>query len=330
MRLSPQNTLVNNDRADPFICTMAKKPTPKPKPGTKAAPAGLPTDSNPMRDLHKILEKQEFGSMEEIEAFMTQIAKGPIPKFEPETDQEEAEELVYQAMDLEGEERKELVMEALDLDPGCIAAYHALGDAEGHPAIAIAFFERGIALGAERFQSEEYLKQNKGHFWGLTETRPFMRCLQGAADCQFALGRVFEAMAIWTLMLELNPNDNQGVRYDHMLSLAGLGDHESFEKLDKQFSDDASAAAHFNRVLNQFTKHGPGPQALQALQVARSKNKYLVPMLLKSDLPPYGVSGYTLGSEEEAIAYMDKAHMVWSGVPGAKDWLKRVAGKPGK
>lgn len=306
---------------------MAKKPSSKSNASASKAGNNIPPGLGAMHDLHKLLEKQQFGSMAEIEAFMEQVSKGPIPKLEPENEKEEAEDLVYEAMDLEGDEQKNLIMEALDLDPDCIAAYHVLGDAEISPAIALAFFERGIVIGAERFQSEEYLKENKGHFWGLTETRPFMRCLQGAADCQFFLGRVFEAMAIWTLMLELNPNDNQGVRYNLMLSLAGFGDHEQFEQLNKQFSDDASAAAHFNRVLNLFTKHGPGPQALQALQVARSKNKFVVPLLLKSDLPPYGVSGYTLGSEEEAIAYMDKAHMVWSGVPGAKDWLKRVAGK---
>ncbi|MCC6400239.1 MAG: hypothetical protein IT227_05695 [Flavobacteriales bacterium] len=306
---------------------MAKKAAPKSKSRSGNTKKNVPPGLGAMHDLHKLLEKQQFGSMAEIEAFMEQVSKGPIPKFEPGTEQEEAEELVYRAMDLEGDDREELLMEALDLDPECIAAYHALGAAEHHPAIAIAFYERGISLGAARFESDEYIQENKGHFWGLTETRPFMRCLQGAADCQFFLGKVFEAMGMWFHMLELNPNDNQGVRYDLMLSLAGFGDHEQFEQLDKQFEDDASAAAHFNRVLNLFTQHGPGPQALQTLDVARAKNKHMVPLLLKKDAPLYRVTSYTSGSEEEAIAYMDKAHLVWSGVPGAKEWLKQVAGK---
>ncbi len=194
----------------------------------------------------------------------------------------------------------------------------------------MAYFERGIVIGAERFQNEEFLKQNKGHFWGLTETRPFMRCLQGAADSQFFLGRVMEAMGIWTFMLDLNPNDNQGIRYDLMPSLGGLRDHDRFEELDQQFADDVSAAVYFNRALNLFTKHSGGPQALRALQLARTKNKFVVPMLLKADMPAYRVAGYSLGTEEEAISYLDKAHMVWSGLPGAKDWLKQVAGKAGK
>lgn len=306
---------------------MAKKQAPGPKSTKKPAAPVEPRGPAVLRDLHKLLEKQDFQSEKELEDFIQKLSEGPIPSFVPDTEAEQAEELVYEAMGLDAEEQRELLMEALDLDPDCIAAYHALGAAEMHPAIAMAFFERGIALGAERFQSEAYLQQNRGHFWGLTETRPFMQCLQGAADSQFYLGRVLEAMALWSLMLELNPNDNQGVRYDLMLCLAGLGDHAEFDKLEKQFDDDASAAAYFNRVLNLFTLHGPGPQALQALQTARAQNKFIVPLLLKPDAPAYSVSGYTLGSKEEAIAYLDKAHMVWSGVPGAKDWLKRVAGK---
>jgi|GEM_PF-4159572 len=156
-----------------------------------------------------------------------------------------------------------------------------------------------------------------------------MQCLQGAADSHFFLGRTFEAMACWTLMLELDPDDNQGIRYDLMLCLASFGDHKGYQELEKQFNDDASAAAAFNRVLHLFAAEGPGPKALQALQVARSANKFVVPLLLKSEPPLYRVSGYALGSEEEAISYLDKAHMVWSVVPDAKDRLKKVAAKAG-
>lgn len=299
---------------------------PKKKAGKKTAQAPAPA-GNPMRDLQKLLGNQQFGSVEEVEAFMQQISKEPIPTFEPENEQEQAEELAYDALEMEGEERKELLMEALTLDPDCILAYFAMGADEFHPAIGLAFYERGISIGAQRFQSEEYIKKNKGHFWGLHETRPFMQCLQGAADCQFALGRVFEAIGIWSLMLELNPNDNQGVRYDLMLCLAGLGDTEGYEELEKQYKDDVSAAAAFNRVLHLFKSQGPGPQALQALQAARATNKHVVPLLLKEDPELYAVDGYTLGSKEEAMSYLDKAHLVWSGVPGAKDWLKKVARK---
>lgn len=304
---------------------MATKPSKK-KPAKKPAKQP-PTGGDPMRDLQKLLQKQDFNSMAEIEAFMKKISKGPIPIFEPEGDEENAEDLIYQAMELEGEAQRELIMEALDLDPDCIAAYHLLGLLEVHPAIALAFYERGLTIGADRFETEEYMERSKGHFWGLTETRPFMQCLQGAADCEFFLGRIPDAMAAWHLMLELNPNDNQGIRYNLMLCLAGMCGHEEYEKLHKAYSDDASAAAAFNHVLYLFTKHGAGPQAAQALHAARACNKYVVPLLLKDEPPEYRASGFAIGSKEEAIAYMDKGQLVWSSVPGAKEWLKGVAGK---
>lgn len=50
-------------------------------------------------------------------------------------------------------------------------------------------------------------------FWGILETRPYMRALMGLAQTLVELGRVNEALAQFRELLRLNPNDNQGVRY---------------------------------------------------------------------------------------------------------------------
>jgi len=307
---------------------MATK-VPKKKASKQATHKTARGAGDPMRDLHKLLEKQNFQTMEEMEAFMQKVSKGPIPEFTPDNNKDLAEELVREAMGMDPDEEKEAIMEALDLDPDCILAYVALGQAEVHPAIALAFFERGISIGAAQFLTDPYLSETKGHFWGFIETRPFMRCMQGAADSSFYLGRVVEAVATWTKMLELNPNDNQGVRYDLMLSLAGMHAHKEFEELEKQFEDDGAGAAYFNRALYRFTKEGAGPQVQQALVKAMKANPHVVPILLQRapDLPMVG--SYMLGSKEEAYTYLNKAHMVWWGVPGAMDWLKKAVGKRG-
>jgi len=115
---------------------------PKKQPGKQQGPEG-----NPIRDLHKLMEKQQFGSMEEMVAFTQKISQAPIPAFKAENEKEEAEELAIEALELNGEAQKELLLEALDLDPDCILAYHVLGAAEISPAIALAFYERGTAIG---------------------------------------------------------------------------------------------------------------------------------------------------------------------------------------
>ncbi|MDQ3100877.1 MAG: hypothetical protein M3R08_05795, partial [Bacteroidota bacterium] len=91
------------------------------------------------------------------------------------------------------------------------------------------------------------------------------------------------------------------------------------------FKDDAAAAAVFNRALHAFTTRGAGPAAKKLLDVAIEANKHVVPILLQRDpdLPKPG--SYMLGSKEEAISYLGTAHMIWHGVPGAIEWLKKAA-----
>ena len=283
-----------------------------------------------MHDLHKLLAKQKFESMEDVEAFMKEVSKGPIPQFEPEGDKERAEQMAYEAMQLDDDDARDMLDEALILDPDCIMAFAGLGALEPNPAIALALYERGIAIGSDTYFADDYLKEHTGHFWLIHETRPFMECLKGIAESNFYLGRPFPAMTTWMHMLELNPNDNQGVRFDLLAVLAGFGDQEEFPKFDKQYENDAAAATFFNRALHAFTTQGPGPQVKKLLDQAMERNAHVVPMLMERDPDLQRPGGYMLGSKEEALSYLSIAHMIWWGAPGAIDWLKKSAPVKGR
>lgn len=56
-------------------------------------------------------------------------------------------------------------------------------------------------------------QRDVGHFWGLLETRPYLRTRLGLAHALWTAGRRAEAVQHLQDMLRLNPNDNQGVRY---------------------------------------------------------------------------------------------------------------------
>ncbi len=283
-----------------------------------------------MHDLHKLLAKQKFESMEDVEAFMKEVSKGPIPQFEPEGDKERAEQMAYEAMQLDDDDARDMLDEALILDPDCIMAFAGLGALEPNPAIALALYERGIAIGSDTYFADDYLKEHTGHFWLIHETRPFMECLKGIAESNFYLGRPVQAMTTWMHMLELNPNDNQGIRFDLMAVLAGFADQEEFPKLDQQFKDDAAAATRFNRALHAFTTKGAGPHAQKLLNEAIKTNKHVVPLLLQRDPELHKPGGYMLGSKEEALSYLATAHMIWWGAPGGIDWLKKSAPVKGR
>lgn len=284
---------------------------------TEAQPKGL----NAMRDLHKLMEQQDFQSEADIEAFMHKMHTEGIPEFIADSDADKAEAMVLAAWEKTPAQAGKAARKALELDPECIVAFELLADREVNVSVAIAFFQRGMAIGAKHFMGE-YREQNEGHFWGLTETRPFMRCLERFADLMFWTGHLTEASVIWEDLLKLNPMDNQGVRYPYAALLAATGDTERYNALEKEFGDDASAAAAYNKALFRFATMGPGPQATKALQAAVKNNSHVAPILLAAVPPLEMPYGYMLGSPEEALSYCHYAYALWNGCPGAADWLR--------
>ncbi|KAJ3505760.1 hypothetical protein NMY22_g17468 [Coprinellus aureogranulatus] len=51
-----------------------------------------------------------------------------------------------------------------------------------------------------------------GHFWGILETRPYMRALSALGRMYFETGKYTKSTAIYIEMLRLNPGDNQSAR----------------------------------------------------------------------------------------------------------------------
>ncbi len=280
-------------------------------------------------DLQRLLDSQNFKSEDEAKKFMESIVGKEIPSFPSETltMKEKAQDLVFEAYELKPAKARQNIEQALLLDINCIEAYEFLGVMENSVEISMVFYEKGIAIGREIFGGP-YLKKNKGMFWGLHETRPFMRCLHLYADCLYTLGKVKESVAVLEEIIELNPNDNQGVRDELSLYLIELDDREKFEKYAKMFEWDDMAFSLFNRALFAFKTEGETEHANQQLQKALKQNKFVAARLLSkkevSILPEY----YGFGDENEAEYYAGFAQFLWRQTEGALDWLKKHSGKP--
>jgi tetratricopeptide (TPR) repeat protein len=177
---------------------------------------------------------------------------------------------------------------------------------------------RGLEA-AERTLGSAYFAENAGHFWGMTETRPYMRARFALAESLTSAGRIDEAITHYQELLRLNPNDNQGVRYVLLPKLLAFGRDVDAARLLKEY-DEESANWAYARALLAFRLSGRSAPANRELRDAIRTNLH-VPELLCSEetipQPPH----YALGSFEEACVAVEELRPAYQATPGSLDWV---------
>ncbi|MGG3563730.1 SEC-C metal-binding domain-containing protein [Neobacillus rhizosphaerae] len=247
--------------------------------------------------------------------------KGPARKVS-KRDEERARNLIYDALQSEGKNRYKLAENALALNPNCVDAYVILAEKTKSLEDAILMYEKGIQAG-ERELGKAFFKENKGFFWGLIETRPFMRAKQHYAEALSLLGKINEAIDQYEELLELNPMDNQGVRYSLFVAYVDAGEYKKASNLLQQY-DEATAHGAYNKLLLELSEKGFTKKAQLLVKAAKKENKYVIPYLVgKKRLPAYPPDYYGFGDENEAIVYADMHLHLWKKIDGLAEWLKK-------
>ncbi len=277
-----------------------------------------------MRDLHRLLAKQDFKTEEDVQAFMDNIMGQEIPVLPDEelSPAEIAQDLVFDAYDLPPAKAKKNIEMTLQMDPDCIEAHEYLGLREKAAPISLIFFKAGIEIGRRLFGGK-YLEENKGYFWGIQETRAYMRCLANYSEILYALGKTEASVKVMEEMLELNPNDNQGMRDLLMLYLIQLGETKKFRKYAAQYKDDSTAFPLFNRALFEFQTKGETDKTNNYLKAALKYNPFVAPKILSGKLMDKIPDTYGIGDENEARYYAVVAQPVWQNTAGAVEWLRK-------
>ncbi|MBI2954859.1 MAG: hypothetical protein HYY30_11135 [Chloroflexi bacterium] len=281
-----------------------------------------------MADIRKAIEEQEFSSIDEVNAFLEQelAAGGPVHR-EPETPLEQARELVYDAWEAPSQrERIRLARKALEISLDCADAYVLLAqETARNPKEAAELYARGVAAG-ERALGREAFEEAVGDFWGIIETRPYMRARAGLAQALWAMGRRQEAIDhVWD-MLRLNPGDNQGMRYILLSWLLEIGEDAQAEELleTEEYRDDVSAIWTYGRALHAYRAEGDSKNARDLLAGAINWNPHVPAYLLgRKRLPRQLPPTIGLGDESEAIACAAQQMAAWRQTSGALEWLER-------
>lgn len=149
------------------------------------------------------------------------IARGPRPMFEmeqvlPGSDPEDFDsDPILEANDLrdagDAGGAQDILAKMLDADLRCLDAHAHLGNMKFRiaPRWALGHYEAGVRIG-ELSLGDDF---DGVLAWGLTDNRPFLRCMQGYGLCLWRLEQWEEAEHIFERMLWLNPSDNQGIRF---------------------------------------------------------------------------------------------------------------------
>lgn len=277
-----------------------------------------------MDDIGALLSGREFESIEDANAFLTDtLAQGDLPHRAAETPLEKAQDLMYDAWESNSSrERVRLARQALKLSPDCADAYALLADETARsPEEAVDLYEKAVAAGA-RFLGKEGFEQNVGSFWGVLETRPYMRVRFGLAAALWSTGKGEEAIEHLWDMLRLNPNDNQGARYVLLNWLLELGSDAQVEDLLDRYPDDAAAAWLYGRALHAFRSEGDKGHARSWRTRAKKENRHVAAYLVgRKPLPNTLPDLIGVGDEREAILCAAEQMEVWRKTPGALAWL---------
>lgn len=237
-----------------------------------------------------------------------------------------AQELAFSAMESgDVQQITKLCQQALEIYPDCCDAIGLLADVQPMMLKDYVVAKRHAAAAGRRDLGELYIKQNKGHFWSDIDTRPYMRALASLADALLEWGQpkhVDEAITIYEQMLELNPNDNQGVRDMLHASYLQCKRYEEASSLDNRYKEDWMATPCWARVLLAYAT-GNEDEAATLLDTARQQNPHVELYLTGKKRLPRTLPGmYSPGDENEAVFCADALAVAWKKHPKARQWLK--------
>lgn len=261
-----------------------------------------------MREVLALTEGHDFDSIEELNAKLADLTRsGGLSEKAQAWKQDDpkwrAQELAYEAMEADDPfDALRLVDEAQKLDPDCTDAQRLMVSLLPMELDNRIQLMREVVAKAEQSLGEKFIEENKGHFWGVLSTRPYMRARQELGELLTAADKLEEAIAVYERMLELNPNDNQGVRYSLVGLYLAIKRGQAASDLLSRYpgEEDYTAVFAWGRVIEHWLA-SRAVDAQSALLKARTVNPFVERYLAGTRKPPGRLpSSYRPGDDSEA------------------------------
>ena len=281
-------------------------------------------------EIQALLDGQEFESLDEANARLADLTSGGrlserANSWKQDDPKWRAQQLAYDALET-GDivEALRLCNAAFKLDPDCTDAQRLMVSVMPMSLENRLLLMREVVEKAERSLGESFFDGRTGHFWSDVTTRPYMRAKQHLSELLTQAGRLQEAIAVCERMLELNPDDNQAMRYPLIGLYLAVGRPESANRVLSRHPDQERILGTFAwaRVFERWLS-GKLDEAQAALFRARGVNPYAERYLSgKRPLPEEPPAYFRPGEDTDAQVCACNLAVACKSHPEFREWLR--------
>lgn len=281
-----------------------------------------------MRDLEKFLNSKKTGTESEMNGEIREFIQKQNKKA-PKTKGKDAWDYVAMAYEADSEEEAlQHARKALQLDKNCLDAEVLVADLTADNGDKLkATYEKLIKKEEARLTNAGFFQEeNKGDFWLLEETRPYMRLRYSYVRLLLELGKHRKAITQCEEMLVLCEGDNLGVRFLLISLYAFFEDEVNAIRIHKQFEEESSAHMLLPLVVLYY-KMDQYKNAEGYLKKLKKVNDGLEEVFnefsdIEEELDEIIESGmYQYGSSQEIIAAMGDAPFLFTTSTGFYLWM---------
>jgi len=233
---------------------------------------------------------------------------------------------IYDEHDLSDQGLLTALKRLLNKAPDLIEAHAHIAsilDMDDKPKKALEAALRGLAV-ADRVIP--------GHFsgrieWGHLSNRPYLQLMHVAVESYTRLGRYKDAAAMIDTMLQRNPNDNQGMRWQLGSALMRTGDHDRARRVFKRHTE---YPPYCYELALYHILHDDWVAAATSLRRGFVTNPYIAEMLTGNTSPaPLAIwHGTNLTEPDTAEDYLATYGSLWLDHPEGMFFVRWLFNHP--
>jgi len=167
---------------------------------------------------------------------------------------------------------------ALKISEHCAEAYNLLAEESKDIEKKLEYYKEGVWAG-ERFLIMREPSIPYGQYWHDVLLRSYLRSLEGYADTLVKMKNYKQAIGTYEHIIELNKNDNQGVRHKLVFLLIAEAMYDKAGKLLILFRDEESLFMYWAQFLIGLLEKGMTSKTKKDFEKAIRYNPYLIKFL---------------------------------------------------